>query len=105
MTIEVALVISAVSLAFSIYQGITSMKRNRTTDDKNDAAQLTTVIVKLENISAGITDIKSDMRNIKDEIKDLRDRIIKAEESAKSAHHRIDEFVQIHGGENSERKD
>ena len=94
MTIEVALVISALSLAFGIYQGVTNMKRNRTADDKNDATQLTTVIVKLENISAGISDIKSDMRNVKDEVKDMRDRLIKVEESTKSAHHRIDNLEQ-----------
>ena len=97
MTIEVALVISALSLAFGIYQGVTNMKRNRTADDKNEATQLTTVIVKLENISAGISDIKSDMRNVKDEVKDMRDRLIKVEESCKSAHHRIDELIKIHG--------
>ena len=92
MTIEVALVISALSLAFGIYQGVVNMKRNRTSDDKNDAAQLTTVIVKLENISAGISDIKSDMRNVKDEVKEMRERLIKVEDSAKNAHRRIDEL-------------
>lgn len=98
MTIEGALVISALSLAFGIYQGVTNMKRNRTADDKNDATQLTTVIVKLENISAGISDIKSDMRNVKDEVKDMRDRLIKVEESTKSAHHRIDELLKNYQG-------
>ena len=98
MTIEVALVISALSLAFGIYQGVTNMKRNRTADDKNDATQLTTVIVKLENISAGISDIKSDMRNVKDEVKDMRDRLIKVEESTKSAHYRIDEWLKNYQG-------
>ena len=92
MTIEVALVISALSLAFGIYQGVTNMKRNRTADDKKDATQLTTVIVKLENISAGISDIKSDMRNVKDEVKEMRERLIKVEDSAKNAHRRIDEL-------------
>lgn len=100
MTIEVALVISALSLAFGIYQGVTNMKRNRTADDKNDATQLTTVIVKLENISAGISDIKSDMRNVKDEVKDMRDRLIKVEESTKAAHHRIDEWLKTYQGGN-----
>lgn len=100
MTIEVALVISALSLAFGIYQGVTNMKRNRTADDKNDATQLTTVIVKLENISAGISDIKSDMRNVKDEVKDMRDRLIKVEESTKSAHYRIDELLKNYQGGN-----
>lgn len=92
MTIEVALVISALSVAFGIYQGVTNMKRDRTADDKKDATQLTTVIVKLENISAGISDIKSDMRNVKDEVKEVRERLIKVEDSAKSAHRRIDEL-------------
>ena len=44
MTIEVALVISTLSLAFGIYQGVTNMKRNRTADDTNDATQLITVV-------------------------------------------------------------
>ena len=92
MTIEVALVISALSLAFGIYQGGSNIKRNQRTDDRHDAAQLTTVIVKLENIGAGVSDIKSDMRNIKDEIRELRDRIITVENASKSAHRRIDEL-------------
>lgn len=92
MTIELALLISAASLAFAIYQGVSNMKRNKTADDKKDATQLTTVIVKLENISAGISDIKADMRNVKDEVKEMRERLIKVEDSAKSAHRRIDEL-------------
>lgn len=92
MTIEVALVISALSLAFGIYQGVSNMKRNQRADNVQEATQMTTVIVKLENIGAGISEIKSDMRNVKDEVRELRDRIIKVEDSAKNAHHRIDEL-------------
>lgn len=103
MTIEVALVISALSLAFGIYQGVSSMKRAQRHDDKHDATQLTTVIVKLENIGAGISEIKADMRNIKDEVRELRDRIIKVEDSTKSAHRRIEELHFIeNGGINNE---
>ena len=61
MTIEVALVISALSLAFGIYQGVSNMKRNQKADNVQEASQMTTVIVKLETISAGISEIKSDM--------------------------------------------
>ena len=91
MTIEVALVISALSLAFGIYQGVSNMKRNQRTDNVQEASQMTTVIVKLENIGDGITEIKTDMRSVKDEIRDLRDRLIKVEQSTKDAHRRIDE--------------
>jgi conjugal transfer/entry exclusion protein len=73
MTIEVALLISGVSLAFGIYQGVSNMRRNNKQDDKKDAAQLTTVIVKLENINDGVTEIKSDLKNIKDDIKEFRE--------------------------------
>ena len=90
MTIEVALVISGISLVFGIWQGITNMRRNNKKDDQNEATQLTTVIVKLENISIGITEIKSEMSNLKNDIKESRERLIKVEESVKQAHKRID---------------
>lgn len=90
MTIEVAILISAVSVAFGIYSGIANMKRNHTSDAKADASELTTVIVKLENIGNGITEIKSEMANVKNDIKESRERLIKVEESTKQAHKRID---------------
>jgi len=73
MTIEIALVISLISVGFGVYQGISNLRRNAKCDDKNDATQLTTVIVKLENIGDGVTEIKSDLKNIKDDIKEFRE--------------------------------
>ncbi len=90
MTVEVALLISGVSLAFGIYSGMSNMKRNQKADTKQDTAELTTVIVKLENIGNGITEIKSEMTNVKNDIKDDRERLIRLEESAKLAHKRLD---------------
>lgn len=90
MTIEVALLISGISLAFGIYSGIANMKRNQASDTKRDTAELTTVIVKLESIGTGITEIKSELTNVKNDIKESRERIIKLEESAKQAHKRLD---------------
>lgn len=83
MTIEVALVLSAISLAFGIYQGVSNLKRNNRTDVKTDASQLTTVIVKLENIGNDITEMKGDMRDVKDDIKDHSTRLVKAEQQIK----------------------
>lgn len=90
MTIEVALLISGISLAFAIYFGIINVKRNKSSDDKQDASEMTTVIVKLENIGTGITEIKSEMTNVKNDIKENRERIIKVEESTKQSHRRLD---------------
>lgn len=94
MTIEVALLISGVSVAFAIYTGVSNMKRNSKKDAQADATQLTTVIVKLENINTICTEIKSDISTIKADVKDLSERLVIVEQSTKSAHKRIDEIVQ-----------
>ena len=96
MTIEVALVISGLSLAFGIYQGVTNMRRNNRKDDREDATQLTTVIVKLENISSGVLEIKNKINSVENDIKESREKIIRLEEAVKQAHKRID---QIEGRE------
>lgn len=101
MTIEIALLISGVSLAFGIYQGVANMRRNNKKDDQHDAMQLTTVIVKLETIGAGITEIKTEMQSLKNDIKDSRERLIKVEESAKQAHKRLDSLENIVKGKES----
>lgn len=92
MTIEIALLLSALSLAFGVYAGVSNLKRNERTDNKTDASQLTTVIVKLENISAGVSEIKAEMINVKSEIRETREKLVRVEESTKQAHRRIDGF-------------
>lgn len=105
MTIEVAVLISGVSVAFGIYFGMATKKRNDTDDVKKDATAMTTIIVKLENISDGITEIKKDMNNVKSDVAADRERIIRVEESSKQAHKRLDgiekhlNFVPIRIGE------
>lgn len=94
MTIEIAMLISGISLAFGIYSGIANMKRNQTNDVKKDASELTMVIVKLENIGVGIAEIKSELSSVKNDIKESRERIIKLEESAKQANKRLD-FLEL----------
>lgn len=97
MTIEIALLISGLSLAFGIYSGIVNMKRNSKNDTERDASQLTTVIVKLENLGMGIEEIKNELAGIKTDTRELRDRIIAVEQSAKQAHKRIDEHIAQKG--------
>ncbi len=92
MTIEVALVISVVSVMFGVYQGVSNIKRNEKADAKNDASQLTTVIVKLESIGTGIARIETEMSNIKEDVKEDHERLVRVEESAKQAHKRLNEL-------------
>ncbi|SCY46274.1 hypothetical protein [Ruminococcus sp. YE282] len=83
MTIEIALVISAISLGFAIYSGVSNLKRNNKQDAKSDSAQLTTVIVKLESIGTGINEIKADVKDVKNDLKDHSDRLIRLEQQVK----------------------
>lgn len=84
MTIEVAILISGISMAFGIYTGISNMKRSAKKDVQDDTTQLTTVIVKLENIGNDITEMKGDMRDVKDDIKDHSTRLVRVEQQLKA---------------------
>lgn len=85
MVIDVPILISALSLLVAIIVVITSIRSRSTSADKQEASQITTLIVKLENIADGVNEIKSDMRNVKNDVQDLRDRLIIVEQSTKSA--------------------
>lgn len=78
--------VSAIALMFSVYQFI---KQNT----KADASQITTVLIKLENIASGIAEIKADLKSVKAEVQDLRERIAKVEASAAQAHKRLDTMI------------
>ena len=92
MTAEIAVIISALSLAFAVYQGTVNMRRTGRKDTKEDSLQIATVMVKLEDIDQGVKSIRMDIKDVKSDIRENRERIIKAEESIKQAHRRIDEI-------------
>ena len=83
MTVEVAIVISVISLVFGIVSDIATMKRNARTDDRKDASELTTVIVKLENIGNDIKDIKTDLKDMKLDIQNHAEKIVRLEQQVK----------------------
>ena len=90
--IELALIISALSLVFGVYSGMTAIRRNNKKDNTREASEMTMVIVKLEDISSGISEIKTDLSNVKGDIKEITERLIVAEQSIKQAHKRLDEI-------------
>lgn len=77
----IALVISAIALF-----------RNMKHDNKAEAGELTTIIVKLESISDNVKEVKADIKDVKGDIERLRERLVVVEESTKSAHKRLDKF-------------
>ena len=92
MTIEISLLISGISLAFAIYFGIKHNKRNETETIKSDTSQLTTVIVKLENIGNGVAKIENEISNVKNDMKEDRERIIRVEAAIAQVERRMDRF-------------
>lgn len=92
MTVEIPLLLSGLAVLSSLIFGIASLKRNQKTDTQTDTSQLTTVIVKLENIGNGISEIKAEMQNVKKDMDETKERVTRIEESSKQAHKRLDEM-------------
>lgn len=96
-SIYLPIAISCISLIFALYTYATKANKESTTE-------MTTVIVKLENIISGITDIKSEIASLKNDQKDDHDQLIRAEASINSAWKRINEIsVQLAGGSVNEQ--
>ena len=93
MTIEVSLLVGIVSVAFAVYFGLKSNRRNDVKDIEDRAANNAKVNMKLDNISQTVNDIKYDISTTKKEVRDLTERVVSVEQSTKSAHHRLDDFL------------
>lgn len=92
MYTAIPIIISMATLLFSIYVYIINNNKVNTTE-------LTTVIVKLENIGTGISDIKSEMSSIKTEQKEDHDKLISLESSVNTMWKRVDELRDTHNAD------
>ena len=72
--------------------GLAGWLRNHDTDNEKETSNMTTVIVKLENIRVGISDLKSDLKMTVEDLQGIDRRLTIVEQSAKQAHKRIDEL-------------
>lgn len=77
--------ISFLSLLLAAY---TFLSRN----NKENTTELTTVIVKLENIGNGISDIKSEIASMKNDQKEDHDKLIQVESSLSSLWKQFNEY-------------
>lgn len=94
MTPEISVIITVISVAFAIFSGVIAIRRNNRTDDRASASEITTVIVKLENIADDVKEIKENIRGLDEKIQSLDRRVTIVEQSTKSAHHRLDSFME-----------
>ena len=93
MAVEVTILISVFSLAISIYVGLKNTKRGDRTDIEAKAIESATINAKLDTIGNDVKDIKYDISAVKNDVKNLTERMVVVEQSTKSAHKRIDEFL------------
>lgn len=82
--------ISAISVCAVIYFNSKSSKHTDVKDIERQVAERTEMNMKLDEINRNTTDIKYDVSAVKKDVQAHGDRIIKVEESVKSAHHRLD---------------
>ena len=88
MKIEVTLICTLLGAII----GYLTYKRNSNKDIQEGASRQTAVNTKLDYISKGVDDIRIDIKAQDKRITDLAERMVRVEESTKSAHHRIDEL-------------
>lgn len=92
MTIEVALLISIISVSFSIFFGLKNNKRSDVEDIKSRVERDTKTDAKLDEIGRDVKEVKDTVRNIQNDVKDHEGRITKLEASYTRLHERIDKF-------------
>lgn len=95
MTIEVALLLSMVSVGFSIFFGLKNNKKSDEREISDRIARDTRTDMKLDEISKDVKEVKDTVRNIQNDVKDHEGRIVKLEASFKAEHKRLDEMFRL----------
>lgn len=94
MTVEVALLISFISVGFSVFSIMKNSKKSDREDIANRIERDTRVDMKLDEISKDVKEVKDTVRSIQNDVKDHEGRIVKLEASCKRVHERIDSLMR-----------
>lgn len=88
--------ISEIIAAGALLVALVTLLVNRNRDSKTDTKEATTAqvqtMVKLDSIASGVDDIRVEQRAMRERVDKLAERTAGVEQSAKSAHHRLDEL-------------
>lgn len=93
MSVELTLLISVISVCFSIGFGLKNSKRTDSKDIEERVKENTRINIKLDNIIQDTRDIKTEVAEMRKSISSHDSKIASLEASCKSAHHRIDELT------------
>lgn len=101
--ISTAVVISVLSLAFSVYFSTRNNKRADIKDIEERVRKDTLINTKLDSIAADTKDIRSDVSEMRKSINSHSEKIVAIEASTKQAHKRLDSFEKRLWGETSRK--
>lgn len=71
-------------------------KKNTKQETKEETTTITTIGTKLDLISKNVDEIRLDNKDFNKSIHQLGERVSVVEQSAKTAHHRIDSLEDLH---------
>ena len=83
-TVFITITVSVIALVISAVSVFTNMRRANKKDDKDASAQMTTVIVKLENIGDDIKDVKTDVRELRGDMMNHTERLAAIEQKVRA---------------------
>ena len=83
-TVFITITVSIIALVVSAVSVFTNMRRANKKDDKDASAQMTTVIVKLENIGDDIKDVKTDVRELRGDMINHTERLAAIEQKVRA---------------------
>ena len=92
-TISIALACTIVGALISY----STFQRNKGNDIRADTREEADTKAKLDYISKGVDDIRIDIKAQQRDIQELKERVVRNEESVKSAHKRIDGLEEERG--------
>lgn len=88
--VSIAVVISIISLSFSVYMGLKGNKRTDTKDIEERANERAEINAKLNHIAVTTQEIKEQISSLVKKVELHSDRLTKMEENLKSVWKRID---------------
>lgn len=98
-----SVVIALLALLYSMFRGGRDERRVDTHEIEKRAAENATINMKLDEIVRKTNESASDLKSLRQAISSQNDRLIKAEESIKSLHHRVNTVeTRMNGGSTNE---
>ena len=95
-TIQIGLVFTIIGGIIGYATFYMNSKKNTKQETKEETTVITSIGTKLDLISKNVDEIRLDNKDFNKSMHQLGERISVVEQSAKSAHHRIDNLEELH---------